>query len=115
MDYAQIIKDCYDPTNHALRVTYGDPDIPCAGKLDAPQIIKFVYVPALHALKVSDPVEGSGTYGCKLSAEQVIKKIFNTTTGELTIVGTAVAVGDGGGHFADSYFAPTYFAPTYWD
>ena len=108
MDAEQILQDCFDPTNHALRVTYGDPDLPCSGKLDAPQIIKYLYVPALHALRVADPAEGSGTYGSKLSLDQIIKKSFSATTGELRIVGV-VEESEGAGFFADRYFAPRYF------
>jgi len=87
IDAAQIIKDCYDPTAHALRVTYTDPDVVKGLKIDANHIIKALYVPALHALRIADPIAGSGTYGTCIDGNQVIKMSFNATTGKLRVVG----------------------------
>lgn len=110
LDATQVWRDVYDDTKKALRVTYITPSKPATGKLDANQVIQWVHVPSMHALAVNTPYEGSGSYGSKLDAGQIIKHSFDHSSGKLDVVVVPVP----GDAFADRYFPPRYFAIRYW-
>ena len=86
LDWKQVIEDCYDPVNHALRVKTGEAE-GTPNARDAGQLIEAMHIPTFHALRVEGPTQGSGTYGTRLDWRQVIKAAVDGTKGEITIVG----------------------------
>ena len=82
LDWTQIIPDCYDPTNNALRISVGDADVAFGGLVDAAKVFGVVYDPATHALKCVAPV-AAVEQGTVLDATQVLKSILNKTKGQL--------------------------------
>lgn len=85
-DWEAILVDCYDPVKKAFRIkAAGGTAVPNAYP-DAEQIIGRVYDATNHALIVNTPGVASGNSGTTLDWRQVIKKVFDKSTGRLKVV-----------------------------
>lgn len=82
-DLGQLIRNSYDPVRKALRVSIGDGSVAAGKKPDAAQAVGRAAITAEDSIKVLDTGAPSGNSGTRLDWQQVLKSVFDLTTGKM--------------------------------
>jgi hypothetical protein len=73
--FQDMIRQCYDPTNNALRIKTGLSALPSSDFIDAEQCFESLFHAATWAVRAKSIGAASGLNGTELDFAQIVKKV----------------------------------------